>query len=232
MTKSTSMKPIKCIALSLLLSLTAISSAQPGKFEIGVDAGPSVRDLWFPDASSPFIGLSSGLSFQYNVNRIFSIKTGISYDLKGTTSNSGVYIIPPIFIASSGIVNLHYLTLPVMAKASFGRRIKFFIDAGPYLSVLVEANERYIEAGINSTTVNLYKHGDLKPIDVGIQAGVGITIPIKPQFEFSFEDRNSIGLLNIRQSGYAEIKTFSSSFLLGFNYRFGKGNNTNKTSHT
>jgi hypothetical protein len=130
-------------------------------------------------------------------------------------------------------VNLNYLTLPVLGKASFGKKVKFFIDGGPYLSVLMEANDRYLEPGTNPTIVNLYKHGDLKPFNSGIQAGVGITIPIKQQFELSFEDRNSVGLFNLNHQTQmpVDIKTFSSSFLFGLNYKFGKKRNTGKSAH-
>jgi hypothetical protein len=224
MTKSTSMKPIKCIALSLLLSLTAISSAQPGKFEISMDFGPGLIDMWpvGDGLYTPEIGVSANIFFQYNVNNLIAIKSGLSYDLKGTGVFNNTYF-PAPFLVSGGDVMLHYLTLPILAKATFGKKIKFFLDVGPYLSVLVHAYER------DESGNNLYKHGDLKPYDSGIQADIGFAIPINNYFEFSFENRSSLGLLNI---GDYNRKTLSSAFLIGFNYKFGKVHNTSKTSHT
>lgn len=204
-----------------MLSLALSSIGQSNKFEVGLDAGPGLIDLW-PNTGNyaPFVGTSASIFLQYNINCIFSIKSGIGYELKGTAVNDYVLLSPPVFLASPSIVKLNYLTLPILAKAIFGRKVKFFFDAGPYLSALAEASDRYTEYASGPTTVNLYKRGDVKPYDSGIQAGLGLVIPIGKNIEFSFEDRNSFGLIDIcaRNS-----KTLSSAFLLGFSYKFGSG---------
>jgi hypothetical protein len=218
------MNPFKCLTLSLLLSLTAISFAQTNKFDIGVDAGPGLIYMYGNDIitkyNQPSVGVSADISFQYNINKIFSLKTMLSYDLKGNqatvyfTNQNGVNT------GEKGTIHsyLDYLTLPILAKATFGRKIRFFVNAGPYISALVKTSNNYNNVA--------YVNGSLKPIDSGIQAGLGLTVPIKQYFELSIEDRNSVGLLNISRQpviNNGTVKTFSSALLVGFNYKFGKG---------
>ena len=194
-----------------------------------MDAGPSLIYMYgnyiITKYNQPSIGTSADISFQYNINKIFSFRTILAYDLKGNQA-----IVNRVTTAgnSNGSETIHYylnyLTLPLLAKASFGRTIKFFVNAGPYIAVLIRPNYNY------SRDIN----GSLKPIDSGIQAGVGFTIPIGHQFEFSFEDRNSVGLLNISRLpviSNGTIKTFSSAFLVGFNYKFDKKLSKTKSPH-
>jgi hypothetical protein len=220
--------------------LTSLSFSQTNKFDIGIDAGPSLILMYGYNASQyksiapkMGIGTSGSLSFQYNINAIFSVKTGLQYDLEGCTQplvlillNGGAAV--PEYLPQR--LNLNYMTIPFLAKASIGKKIKFLIDIGPYLSILTIANGKVFETSY-PVIYDQNIRPSLKPYNFGVQAGVGIAIPIKTKYEITFEDRNSIGLIDIRKepSAYLPIKTFSSAFLLGFNYKFGKAKTTTKS---
>lgn len=211
------------------------SFAQDCKYEIGVDGGPGVRLVYgllntqVKQYSLAYIGGSAGVSFQYNIDKIFSVKTAISYDIKG--AEESVVLVDQYGIMDPALmfhINLNYLTLPVLVKASFGKKIKFFINAGPYLSVLLKEENKFPYAYPWTDMTNSYK-----PIDFGIQAGLGISIPIKKRFDITLEDRTSIGLIDIRKNSIpadGHFKTFSSALFFGFNYKFGKTKTTTKSS--
>jgi len=226
------MTPIKCIALCLLLFLAFSSFAQNNKYDIGLEGGPSLMYMYGNTVivkNNPWISVSTGAAFQYNVPKIFlkrltlSVKTGLYYDRKGDEKTFSS--INPSGIQETNVklhLNLNYLTVPVLAKASIlaGKGVKVFVDAGPYLSVLINA-----QASFSNGEPNTINTSNFKRVDSGVQAGIGCTIPIGRQFEISVEDRNSIGLLNISSLpviNNGTIKTFSSALLFGFNYKFGK----------
>ena len=226
------MKSIKAFLLFASFFIFHASFAQIDPFEIGVEAGPSLIYMYGNTVivkNNPWIGVSTGLSFQYNVPKIFSnrvivsIKTGLSYDRKGEAKTNSPYTndMGNVIGYQRTNLNLNYLTLPVLAKVSvlLKKEIKFFVDAGPYVSLLAHADETYSVKNYGGPTPGL------KKIDCGAQIGIGAAIPIARQFEISIEERTSVGLLNISTRpviNNGNIKTLSSALLVGFNYKFGK----------
>ena len=150
-------------------------------------------------------GGGGGLTFRVDFNKRLALKTGFSYELKGSTR---------------GDCRLNYLTLPILLQLKFGRAPLFFINIGPYVGYLlpvISDNDYYF-----------------KPFDLGASIGLGIGIPISHQFGLTFEIRNNLGLMNVsRNSVYkdwhgdvvAEIGdryTNTTFAQIGFVYNFGK----------
>lgn len=169
-------------------------------------------------------GFSSGLSFQYNFPKLISIRTNISFERKGFTTQGSATDQNGNQI---GEITVHsyfdYLTIPILGRLTFGKKINFFVNAGPYIGYLIkqtnvtEAFSEYPKTETDNTD-------KFKRIDFGVTTGLGARIPIKSKIFLSIEIRNNLGLTNISSLPVVNdgsIKTNSTNVLFGIEYRFG-----------
>jgi len=223
------MTNIKSFFLGLLLfTIGETTFGQTNKFDIGVEGSPSLIFLLGNDIikqwHKPTIGFSGGLFFQFNFKKIVSLRTNIAYERKGsivtlqTTDING---------NSLGEVTTHtnfdYLTFPVLVRATFGKKVKFFVNAGPYFGYLIK--QTFVNKGDNIPKTTIDNTFRDKRFDTGISTGLGLSVPIKTKFAFSFEVRNNLGLYNVSAVPVANngtIKTNSTNYLLGFTYKLGQ----------
>ena len=125
-----------------ILSVSSIYSQQ-NKIDIGLEGSPSVTYLrgnnFAKDNHYPYIGFSGGLFFQYDFQKTFSLRTNIAFERKGSltdiiiTDKNGVPIgqfAPPN--------NFDYLTLPILLRATLGRKVKYFVNAGAFSGYLIK----------------------------------------------------------------------------------------------
>ena len=220
---------IKCktiILISLVLTFCT-SYGQTTRFETGIEGSPSLISLRGNDIidqfQNPTIGFSGGLFFQYNFNKIISLRTNLAFERKGSTSKTQAI---DEFGSSLGNVrtntNFDYLTLPLLVRATFGKRILFFANTGPYIGFLLKQTSVSRGAKIPKKVLDTthFEKGN----DFGVSAGLGLIVPIKQNIAFSFEVRNNLGLYNV-SAGYVSeggtIKTNSTNFLFSLAYKFG-----------
>ena len=75
--------------------------------------------------NDPTIGFSCGLTFQYNFPKLISIRTNIAFERKGAIAKNQAI---DEFGNQIGEVTIHtnfdYLTIPLLAKLTFGNKIK------------------------------------------------------------------------------------------------------------
>jgi len=214
-------------AALLVICLSTIVIAQDRKFELGVQGGPSITSIRYLNgdrkAFKPMAAFSGGFFFQYNLNKTFSLRIDPSYEQKG-------YKLKSTLTDSQGNVtgegkvrgNFDYIMLPVLLRASIGNKIKYFVNAGPYVGLLLYQNnivQKPLFKGAKSMYSNTTAY---KTTDIGITAGIGLAIPIKDKFALSVEIRNNLGLMNISKSSTGNDKTNSTNLLIGFAYKFGK----------
>jgi hypothetical protein len=221
----------KSFTLGLIVFLICITTyGQTNKFDLGIDVGPSIISLRGNDIikvfHKPTIGFSSGLSFQYNFKKIFSIRTNIAFERKGS-----VLTMPLTDLNgnSTGNVTIHtnfdYLTLPILFRATIGKKVHYYINAGPFLGYLIK--QTFVSRGDstpNTTSDNTFLS---KRYDVGLSTGLGVLVPIKQKFAIAFEARNNLGLNNlstVQVVNNGSIKTNSINFHFCFAYRFGQRN--------
>lgn len=216
---------VKKISVAVLLQILIIGSLfAQDKFALGAEAGPGITGL----SGNPDLAISAGAYFQYNFSRHFSICTGFNYDRKGDVNSaySGYYGYNGYIGPGKSHDYLDYLTLPVMARASVGKKVIFFVEAGEFISALLLAEEADVQPGNARSAFNgtFPETSEYKRIDFGLILGAGIKIPIDKGFAIVIEERNSIGLVNVNNEsnidGYAQ--TMSFDMLLGFSYSFGK----------
>lgn len=232
------MTNIKSLCLGLFfLTIWGTTYGQTNKFDIGIEGSPSLiflrgintipihkTTVFLDKLIKPTIGFSGGLFFQYNFKKVVSLRTNIAFERKGFT-------FPILRTDSSGNLlgeftanaNYDYMTLPILVRATFGDRGQFFVNAGPYFGYLIKRTN--VSKGDNIPTATDNQTSLTKRFDTGISTGLGLSVPIKTKFAFSFEVRNNLGLYNVNAMpapNNSTNKTSSTSLILGFNYKLGQ----------
>ncbi|MNU65563.1 hypothetical protein D3C71_548570 [compost metagenome] len=218
------MKSTFIILSFISIAMTSVN-AQTNRYDWGIEGGPNLSTFRvvnnpFLDAKPVIFG-SGGFIFQYNTKKILSFKTGFSYQRKGVQSQDFIYTNSNGDFIGEGksVFSFDYITLPLLVKASFGKKVKFFINAGPYAGFLLAKNER----GIVESKV-VFENKDLtglKRWDLGAAGGIGVAIPIKEFWMVHAEVRNYFGLQNINDSGNSKSYTNTTDLRLGVVYRLG-----------
>lgn len=233
-----------------------LTFAQSSKFEVGVELGPSVSTFRgkseFYDYK-PVVYGAAALSFQYNYSEFFSIRMGLGYEEKGFTSDitdkdySTNYSYQEV--QSKFRTTCEYLTVPVLAHFTFGKKLTFFVNAGGYIGMLTnKKNHIDWEDNGNPHLFRLHKQESTEKyryFDFGVSAGLGIGIPVSENLVLSFEARDNLGLTDIRRKnapyitpGYSAgkahpIMTNSANLLIGISYHLRASEPFNKSfSHS
>jgi len=189
--------------------------------------GPSVVFMRGNDVikqlHKPNVRGSAGLFFQYNFKKIASLRTSIFYERKGSFVR-GSYFDDYGNETGKLTINLNYdcLTFPILVRTTFGKKVQFFLNAGPFLGYLIRYSQ-YVKSDIYPTaTYDVTSHA--KRFDAGISTGGGFVIPVKTQFAISFEVRNNLALYNVSKFlGVSNVnaQTNSTNFLFSFTYKLG-----------
>lgn len=223
------MNNIKIIALlGLALSLSCLT-AQRRPFSVGIETGPTSRsfmgDNFMSEDRKFLVGYAQGVSFQYRFTEWFALRSGVTLERKGAKSTITVTNAEnePI-----GFVNLKhhfdYLSLPILARFSWGGSTRFFVNAGPYLAYLLQAK--------NDVEANAFGVGGLLPkkitdnfdrLDWGLTSGLGLTFELNRDLLMSIEARNKLGLNDITTANSSDDVTFfnlSTQMLIGLAYQW------------
>ncbi|MCX6303546.1 MAG: porin family protein [Bacteroidetes bacterium] len=218
----------------LLLSAPAgFLFAQQGPWGAGIEGGPGLSLIYGSQSiyshSRFSLAGAAGIFGEYGFARNFSAKLALHYERVSTQTDNYSAILPP-----GGMLqyNLDYLSLPVLVKWSFGGRIRFFVNAGPCLSLLLQESLWHLPENGSKVKVAMETDAYL-PVNLAVTAGCGVAIPVGKRLLVTLELRDNFGVINIRSSvsdfeknsyfSGAEIKGYTNSTLLmaGVCYRFG-----------
>lgn len=222
------MKNLKSLTIGLFLLSTGIVYGQTNRFDLGIEGSPSLTFLrgndFIDNNHKPTIGFSGGLFFQFNFKNVISLRTNIAYERKGSVLTSQATDINGNSLGEiTTHTNFDYLTFPILIRATFGKKIKYFANVGPYFGYLIK--QTFASEGDNIPTTTSDNTSLDKRFDTGISTGIGLSVPIKTKFAVSFEIRNNLGLYNVSAVPIANngsIKTNSTNFLFGFTYKLGQ----------
>jgi hypothetical protein len=170
------------------------------KHIIGIELGPSLTNFVNGDLYSGAeriheykMGYFGGVIFQYNLNSYISFRTNIDYEKKIIADQ--VYQINYVkneYEYAPWCHKYDYINVPVLAKLNL-RKNRFFVDAGPYLDILLNS-EFSFQNPINNETVIRKGTKDIKKLNLGLAAGLGANIPIGKKYDMSFEARDNLNL--------------------------------------
>lgn len=217
----------KLITIGLIFSSSLIF-AQMNKIHFGMEAGPSLKTLYgfdTVDENELSIGFSAGLAFQYNFTDLLSLRTNISFERKGwTTKGEATDEMGNPIGEMTFHTNFDYLTLPLLVRLTFGNKIRYFVNAGPYIGYLLKVTD--VAETLGDYPRSEYDNtANFKQHDFGLTTGLGMTYQLAEKLLLSAEIRNNLGLVNISAlpvRNDKSIKTNSTNFLIGIAYGIGR----------
>lgn len=144
------------------------------QFSYGPKTGLNIANQTGEDVKNNkmLMGFNVGVLGNYAFGSVFSTQLEVLYDSKGavyeTTDEIG-----NILSANS---SLNYISIPILAKATFGEEIKFFGEVGPNIGMLVGAKfDGDPDWTVGGETVK-YKDS-FKGADIGLLFGIGTLLP-------------------------------------------------------
>jgi len=209
--------------------------AQQPKFEMGLEAGAGITSLWGNEIvtkyNDPTLGFSLGAAFQYNFPKTLSLRTNLFFDRKGCISSGAFLDVTGNLVGNyTSYSRFDYFTMPILLRANFGKKTKFFFNLGSYFGYLKKSSFVYEGPNINGRATFDFT-SNYKRLDIGLSSGAGVSIPLAKAISLSFEIRNNLGLYNIgKPLPYSEtsLNTHSTNLLIGFAYKFGTRNEVAK----
>lgn len=233
--KSTIMnRSLKTLLISLL-TLPQLTHAQKGKLELGIESGPNVTFGTGKISNSKSkrhsdYGASLGVMFQWNSQKHFSFRTGLSFEQKSFTSTSSYmdYLLGATS-QSHNTYQFGYFTIPFLARFTYGEKVHFFFNTGIFLSALLDqrtstnGSSSHIVGGVSYATNYSSKSSNLgsyNGIDLGLIGGIGIGIPIKKHWYVSAEIRENFSIPDLEAGKQSPgIRLSTASVLLGISYK-------------
>jgi len=194
-------------------------------FEIGPEGGVGYislidRQIYeIKPVKEVSVGAISGVFVQYNFPKIISLRTGFAYEKKGSFPRFILKdSIGQIVTKASMRMNLYYLTVPFLIRATFGKKPQIFVNVGPYFSLLLKHS--YELQNVYSYSEDFFLFG---PFDYGLSSGIGISFPLLKQISINLEVRNNLGFQNILyENEFQKFKNISFDFIIGLAYKIGK----------
>ena len=233
-------QPLKTL-IALLLFLPQLTQAQKAKIVLGIECGMNysyflgkLRSGNSTYKRHPHSGGSLGIMIQLNSQKHFSLRTGISFEQISFTSTKSYsdYLLGSTS-NSRGTHTFDYITVPILARFTYGEKVNFFFNAGIFVGYLnkqitrIEGSSSYVVGGeshystFSESTNYTYTY---KRINLGLIGGIGIGVPVKKNWHFSLEARENVGVLDIRaESNISKTPTITNhlSLLLGVAYTLG-----------
>lgn len=222
----------KILAATLLAaSLTTGSFAQThysSNVSLGVKGGVDFSQVFFnPSVRQKFnMGMTGGVTFRYIEENHFGLIAELNFVQRGWAED---FEGAPYNYSRT----LNYLELPVMAHIFFGRRGRFFFNAGPQIGLFLgESSKSNFNPAEMATLpdfpyVNRMNEQMLidtsQKIDYGISAGLGAEFNITKKNSLSLEARFYYGLGNIfpskRSDTYSASNQMTISATVGYWFR-------------
>lgn len=216
----------KLIYLILVLSTCAASGQ---KMDLEFLIGPNLVSLrandLIQDQLKTKISGSTGLGLNYYLNTKFSIGLKFLYEGKGSSGEvlvryydeEGKSHVQDMKVRTT----FDYLSLPVTARYSFGKKIKFSGEVGAFISYLLEETWWWDGFGpIPEATGNGTEW--YRKTDTGVSIGFSALIPMTEKFSLRTSLLENFGLINISDVplvGNGTIKTNALNIFLGINYQ-------------
>jgi hypothetical protein len=214
-----------CLGFALFLLAAQPVNAQTPRFDLGLQVGPGLgwlRGNKLVDATDPLLGLSAAGTLQYNISERLGLRAGIGFQRKGMRQAITLTDVDGNIIRQyNSPYALDYVMVPLMLRASFGSRARLVVGAGPYVGMLLRAQQSFGDEGRFPTVDNT---DNLKQWDMGISASLGGVFPLNDAFALQTEIRYDKGLTNISALPLVDdgsIRTNAVSLLVGCSYRFG-----------
>jgi Outer membrane protein beta-barrel domain len=182
------------------------------------------QNIFLKENLTNYTGLSIGGYFKININQLFGIKVLAQYDQNGYrlgditfTDASGNNLAP-----GNVTIKTTYLNFPIVAEFTFGNKIKYYVNAGPYVGFLLSSSviSKISSTASSQASTTKTKSDGYKSTNFGVSFGTGTLIPISKKLQLHVAIKNNVGLSNIIKpisSDNSPLKTNAFSILAGIN---------------
>jgi hypothetical protein len=240
-----------CILFSVSLSAQVTA--------IGFNGGISVPQLRSSGGNEISEGYESRLAIVFGgfadlgITQQFSIKAVVNYTGQGGKRKGmqPVTAIPPdlsqllppgamLYANFQSEAVLNYLEIPVTAKFTWGDKLKYYINAGPYAGVLLSATQKtegtsqlYLDkagtqpVGIQGQPMPALSFKadtdikkDINPLNFGLTGGIGLAYPVGGAGEIILDGRGALGLTSIQKDTKANGKSNTGGLFLTLGYAY------------
>lgn len=228
----------KSILALVTIACFGISNLSAQSISMGIRGGVNYSKLLGIDSANFKMGITGGISLNYQTAGKWSVSTDMLYTQRGTTFERN-------FADTVGNqtekfeydYSFNYVEIPVLFHYNFmpdSSKLKARAFFGPSLNVRVNANNqikytKVVTFGDSIATTNTEGEQDLAyiytPLDYGFVGGIGATYAITDKISASFDIRGTYGLLDIREylsKSSSAIRNTNVNFLVGVTYRLSK----------
>ncbi|GAB3891428.1 hypothetical protein GCM10028803_03230 [Larkinella knui] len=162
-------------------------------------------------------GFTGGLVINYGLGNVFSIQPEILYTRRSVKfageSSEGNFSIQ----ASASAIEI-----PLLLKLSFGRKTRFFVNAGPYVAYGLSSAAKIVVAGETLLDEKQKLTKDDDRLEYGATGGLGVSIPVGPG-RLLIEGRYTYSLGTNADPQPAEyVSQQVSTFSVGYTFPLGK----------
>ncbi|MBN2777073.1 MAG: PorT family protein [Bacteroidales bacterium] len=202
---------VVCVSFSQFSNCQTVS-----KISFGAQGGAGVSS--FQGLLEPGLGYNGGFTFSYKFADRFSVQSGINYDHKQTWDE--ILLVnddmEPLYNANIKHI-FEFVSVPVLANLNFGKKLTYFVNAGPYFAFLLKqkmlVNDEMQNTSSVTTNTDSYNR-----FEIGFSLGAGLAIPINDNSNLSFSLRNNLGLNSLSKPAGSTFKTNSTLLLVGVNF--------------
>ena len=225
------MKRILILVLLLLpyfANLYSQTHYEPN-ISIGARGGIDISRVFFtPSVKRGWpVNPTFGATFRYIEENYFGIVAEVNWVRRGWSENfEGL----PFNYRR----DLDYIEIPVFAHIYFGKRAKFFVNAGPQIAFKIGESVKSNFDPFHTSTIPDFPHRNrqnaqmtekvTQKVDYGISAGIGCEYAINPKNSLTLEARYYFGLGNIfsskRQDNFRSSNMMYIAVTAGYWFRF------------
>lgn len=239
---------LSLLMIAIVATTPLIGYAQKGNINIGAHGGANFSKLCCGSMTINedydfSAGPAFGLTASYNINKWLSLAGELNYATQGGRKN-GMQAVSAngttLYANFDNRISLNYLELPVMARATFGKTIKYYANLGVFAGYLLSAKQKgsgsssyYLDEngrnfyGGENDVVSFDKEkdiqGDVRAFNFGLTGGVGAGYTFG-KHGIWLDGRYVMGLPNIRENTTlnGENSTGSIMALVGYTYTISK----------
>lgn len=155
------------VTFTVLFSLLSVGWAQKPSFTpesfLGITGGATVSMVNFlPSVNQDYLmGYSGGIVFRHNSQAHLGMQAELNYSQRGWKELNGYSR------------QLEYIEFPFMSHFYVGKKVQFYLNLGPKVSVLIHQSVQSNASG--NASAEQYKPID-NPIDYGFCGGFGLQV--------------------------------------------------------
>lgn len=219
------MNPIKKLACIIALGTLSSIHAQFNHFETGIEAGPALGTFWSDGSMSNRkmnINYSSGAFFRFNFIRSIGVQTGIYFERIGTSEDLYFTDMNGDIIGRGYLkYETDYITFPLLAKFTVGKKLKIGFSLGTFFSYLLKARSVVHNNNPAYSDIAFDETNGIRRFNTGLVIGTGLDYCFFEHLNVGIEVRDQLGLYDLSispSSGY--YRTNSLQILFRVSYQF------------